>query len=50
MKLGELYNQIEAKKRRIMQNAVEIVPKWAEMPYPFASKKVVAKYLILSHI
>jgi hypothetical protein len=28
MKLGELYNQIEAKKRRIMQNAVENVPKW----------------------
>ena len=29
MNLAGLYNQIEAKKRRILQIAVEIVPKWA---------------------
>ena len=28
MNLAGLYNQIEAKKRRILQIAVEIVPKW----------------------
>jgi len=30
MKLGELYNQNEAKKRRIMKNVVENFPKWAK--------------------
>ena len=30
MKLGELYNQNEAKKRRILQIVVEIVPKRAK--------------------
>ena len=38
MNLAGLYNQNEAKKRRILQIAVEIVPKWARVygaPKPF---------------
>jgi len=33
MKLAGLYNQIEAKKRRILQIVVEIVPKRAGGPH-----------------